>query len=376
MAKDDAQERNEDPTQKRLQQAKEKGQTPKSKEISTILILLASGVTFIWLGSGIFNGFRGLFSSAFQIDRNIIFDHRHLMDQFIKMMFDALYIIGPFLFILVLVAIISPFFMGSVTFSWEVISLKFEKLDPIQGMKKHFSMNSLMEIVKAVFKLIIVGVVYVVFMLAEYPYIISLGTEDAIQGILNSGHSLVWGFIWLSLSLVIVVFFDVPFQFWNHTRELRMTRQELKDEFKDTDGRPEVKAKIKSIQREVARRRMMAEVGKADVVIVNPAHFACALRYKPESMAAPILVAKGVELIALQIKKIAQEQHIPIVSAPPLARSIFYYTKLNQEIPAGLYIAVAQVLAYIFQLKQSGILHIEKELEMGDLPIPDDMQRY
>lgn len=376
MAKDDAQERNEDPTQKRLQQAKEKGQTPKSKEIGTILILLVSGGIFIWLGGSIFNGFRQLFSSAFQIDRNIIFDHQHLMDQFVKIMFDALYIIGPFLFILVLVAIISPLLMGSVTFSWEVISLKFEKLDPIQGIKKYFSLNSLMEIFKAIFKLIIVGAIYVLIMLVEYPYIISLGTQEAIQGILNSGQTLVWGFIWLSLSLVIVVVFDVPFQFWNHTRELRMTHQELKDEFKETDGRPEVKAKIKSIQREMARRRMMAEVSKADVVIVNPAHFACALRYKPESMAAPVLVAKGVELIALHIKKIAQEQHIPIVSAPPLARSIFYYTKLNQEIPAGLYVAVAQVLAYIFQLRQSGILNSEKELEMGDLPIPDDFKSH
>ena len=174
--------------------------------------------------------------------------------------------------------------------------------------------------------------------------------------------------------MILIALVDIPFQLWDHNKQLRMTHQEVRDDNKDTEGDPELRGRVKRMQREVAQRRMMAEVPKADVVITNPEHYSVALKYDQDSMSAPVVVAKGTDLMALQIRTIANEHRVPIIEAPPLARALHHTTDLEQEIPAGLYLAVAKVLAYIFQIKQKPGWHKRRGLRLDDLPIPDDMQ--
>jgi flagellar biosynthesis protein FlhB len=185
-----------------------------------------------------------------------------------------------------------------------------------------------------------------------------------------------WTFLMLAASLILVALVDVPFQLWNHQKQLRMTKQEIKDEFKETEGKPEVKSKIRQTQMEISRRRMMAEVPKADVVVTNPTHYAVALRYDQKGMGAPRVVAKGADLVAAEIRELARKAGVPLFAAPPLARALYYSTRLDQEIPAGLYVAVAQVLAYVYQLRNARRQgRATRPLPPQDLPVPDELLR-
>jgi flagellar biosynthetic protein FlhB len=192
-------------------------------------------------------------------------------------------------------------------------------------------------------------------------------------GLTTAAHLIIWSFLMISLGTILIAAIDVPFQLWQHSRQLRMTRQEVRDEMKESEGRPEVKQQIRRLQRELAQRRMMQEVPKADVIVTNPTHFAVALRYDAGKMRAPRVVAKGADLIARNIRTIGAEHRVPVFEAPPLARALFYGAELDQEIPEGLYLAVAQVLAYVMQLRdpRPGAMPTPP----GDLPIPPELRR-
>ena len=375
MAEDTGQERTEQPTPRKLQQAREKGQTPTSRELNTMLMMLVAGASVMIIGPGIVDDFLIMFKRHLNISRENIFDITSMPVMLESAIIDALITISPFFALMILAAVAGPLMMGGVTFSTQALSFKWDKLDPIKGMGRVFSKKGLVELLKALIKFIIIGTTAILFLYTKIDIYLGLGAEPLVQSLPHMANLLVWSFLAISSVLVFIALIDVPFQIYDYTQQLKMTFQEIKDENKDTEGNPDVKGRVKNTQREIAQRRMMAEVPKADVIITNPEHYSVAIKYDQENMAAPIVVAKGVDMIAMHIRTIAREHEVPILQAPPLARALHHTTKIDEEIPAALYLAVAQVLAYIFKLRTDRNWNKrKKEHKLNDLPIPEDMK--
>lgn len=374
MAQNDGQERTESATSKRLTEAREKGQIPRSRELATMAMLMTSAAAFMLVGDQIINGLLELLNKNLNIERDVIFDVQAMPNLFLQSIFDALFIITPFFIFMVIVAILSSLALSGWNFSPSALAFKWEKLDPIKGMKRVFAVRGLIELIKALVKFLIIGSAAVAILYQKSDMFLSLGTKSIDVAISDLGSLLVLSFLTISMTLILLAVIDVPFQVWDNAKQLKMTKQEVRDEMKQTEGNPEVKAKIRQVQREMAQRRMMEHVPNADVIITNPTHYAVALRYDPNNMLAPVLIAKGMDLIAGNIRDVANSHNIPILSSPALARALYYSTELDQEIPIGLFQAVAQVLAYIFHLKETGSSATEtKALE--NLPIPQELRR-
>lgn len=371
---DTGQERSEEPTARRRQQAREKGQVPQSRELNTMLMMLAAGAALIIVGPGMAEGFASLITSHLSIERELIFDPMAMVELLKQGITEAFITLLPFFAIVTAAAIAGPVMMGGVNFSMQSIAFKVEKLDPVKGMKRVFSVRGLVELTKALAKFLVIGLVAIIYLYGQAEDYLALSYEPVNQAIGHTMSLLAWAFLVIASALVLIAAVDVPFQYWDHKKQLRMTRQEVKDENKDTEGNPEVRGRVRNVQREMAQRRMMAEVPQADVVITNPEHYSVALKYEQSSSGAPIVVAKGVDMIAMQIRTIAREHNVVLMQAPPLARALYHTTELDEEIPAGLYLAVAQVLAYVFQLKTATKAQKAKDHKMDNLPIPDDMQ--
>ena len=371
MAGDDGLERSEQPTPKRLREAREKGQVPRSRELNTTVLMLASAGGLLVMGEGMLGRFAQLLQTQLVIDRRAALDSATLVPALGDALLGAVSILAPFLVLVTLAAGLGAVIIGGWSFSPQSLGFKWEKLDPLKGLGRVFSARGLMELVKALAKFVLVGGVAVLLLWHFEAELMGLDREPLVPALAHAAHLYGWMFLGLSATLVLIAAVDVPFQLWEHNRQLRMTRQELKDEHKETEGHPEVKGRVRNMQRQMARRRMMEAVPKADVVVTNPTHFAVALRYDPETMAAPRLVAKGADLVAAQIRRIARDNGVTLVEAPPLARALYASTKLDQEIPAGLYVAVAHILAYVFQLRTHRGTRNEPA-PPGDLPIPDE----
>lgn len=375
MAEDTGQERTEQPTPRRIQQAREKGQVPTSRELNTMLMMLIAGASIMFVGPGIVEDLLQMFKQYLSISRENIFDTSSMPVLLEKAIIDALITLSPFFTLMVLSALAGPLMMGGVTFSTKALSFKWDKLNPITGMGRVFSKKGLVELVKALLKFIIIGTTAILFLYSEADTYLGLGDEPLFQALSHTADLLVWSFLSIASVLVFIALIDVPFQIFDYTQQLKMTFQEIKDENKDTEGNPDVKGRLKNTQREIAQRRMMAEVPKADVIITNPEHYSVAIKYEADGMRAPIVVAKGVDIMAMQIRTIAREHEVPILQAPPLARALHHTTEIDEEIPAALYLAVAQVLAYIFKLRTDPRWNKrKKEHKINDLPIPDDMK--
>lgn len=375
MAQDEGQERTEEATPKKLREAREKGQIPRSRELNTLLMIVFCGVGLMLMGQHIVQGLNKAFEIGFVLDREHVFDPYYLIQKLGDAVAEAFLALVPFLVLTVIIALVAPLFVGGWGFSTEALMLKLDKLDPIKGMKRVFGPQGLMELVKALAKFSLVLLMVCVTLWFFVGDVLGLAAEPVDQGIRHAGEIIVWIFLLASSGLVLIAAVDVPFQLWNHARQLRMTKQEIRDEYKDTEGKPEVKRKIREAQAEMARRRMMTEVPKADVIITNPTHFAIALKYDPKTMAAPVVLAKGADLIAAEIRRIAVESKVPLMSSPALARSIYYTTEIGAEVPAGLYRAVAMVLAYVFQTKHKRRFYTARPLSMPDVPIPEELRR-
>jgi flagellar biosynthetic protein FlhB len=276
---------------------------------------------------------------------------------------------------MVIAAIAAPLALGGWVFSWEAIEPKFEKLDPIKGVPRLFALRGLIELVKALLKFLLVFAVAVLLFKTFLNELVGLSGEPLEQSIGHGLHVIALCFLLLSASLIVVVMFDVPYQLWDHAKKLKMTLQEIKDEMKETEGSPEVKGRLRRMQMEMAQNRMMAEVPKADVIVTNPSHYAVALKYDPHSTGAPKLVAKGVDLMAAQIRNLAAAANVPMLASPPLARALYYSTDLDKEIPQGLYLAVAQVLAYVYQLKTARQNRWDEPLPPGDIKVPEEFKQ-
>jgi flagellar biosynthetic protein FlhB len=304
--------------------------------------------------------------NGFRLSRNDVFDHETLMIKLGEAVSSALTGIGPFLMLMTVVAIFTPLLIGGWTFSPEAMAFKGDRINPLSGLKRIFSSKGLMELIKALAKFLVVSLVAVTFLWAKADDFLGLGLQPLSDALTHAGWLAGQSFLVVSTTLILIAAIDVPFQLWDHSQKLKMTLQEVRDELKDTEGKPEIKSKVRQLQQEMAQRRMMEAVPDADVIITNPTHYSVALKYAHDKMAVPVVVASGKDLIALKIREIANQHGIEIFEAPPLARALFANCKLNQEIPAQLYFAVAQILAFVFQLRAAR----EQGLEMPQRPDP------
>ena len=347
------QERTEQPTERRLQEARKKGQVPRSKELNTMLSLLLASISLLIFGGYISQNLMQISVEGFSIPRELAFDTAQLPFQFMYMVSQALLALSPFMAIMLVSVFAGPLLMGGWSFSLETISFKLEKLDPIKGLARIFSLKSLVELAKALAKFVLLlGAAILVFFSIDQQ-LLSLSSMTPKAAGLEAATILVQVLLILSATMILIVALDVPFELWNHSKQLRMTKQEIKDEMKETDGNPQVKQRIRTLQRQLAESRMMEDVKTADVVITNPTHYAVALQYLDRPGSAPKVLAKGKDLTALRIRSIAADCDIPIFEAPPLARALYRSTEIGYEIPHVLYMAVARVLAYVFQLKNA-----------------------
>lgn len=346
------QEKTEEPTPKRLDDARKKGQIARSRDFNTMIIIALAAVGLIILGKSMVIDIGDLMAKYFQPDRADIFDPHGTLRWFYAAILDGVWIIVPFLALMLVAAIFAPILIGGWAFSWEAVTPKLNKLDPVKGIKRIFSAKGLMELIKAMAKFFLVAAVALVVIKANVHEYLGLGAMPVEAALVKSAELITWAFLLITIALMIIAAIDVPFQIWDHTKQMRMTMQEVKDEMKDTEGKPEVKGKIRQLQRQMAEARMMDAVPDADVVITNPTHFAIALKYDPDTMRAPLVLARGADVMAGNIRRVAAANEILLMEAPPLARALYHTTDIGQEIPHGLYVAVAQVLAYVFQLRE------------------------
>ncbi|MBL4899493.1 MAG: flagellar biosynthesis protein FlhB, partial [Colwellia sp.] len=278
-------------------------------------------------------------------------------------------------FIIVIAAFIGNTLLGGMSFSWEAMAPKASRLSPAAGFKRMFGVQAAVELIKSILKFFVVFIVAYLLLTGLFDQILGLSLESTPTNFIHAVNMLLWMFLTLALSIGIIAIIDAPYQVWNHTRQLKMTKQEIKDEHKNTEGNPEVKGRIKRTQYEMSQRRMMGEVPNSDVVITNPTHYSIALKYDAVVGGAPRLVAKGIDEMAIHIRTIAKENGVEIIQSAALARSLYYTSEIDQDIPEELYAAVAQVLAFIFQLNEHKKGRAKKPIPIAKkLPIPEEFK--
>ncbi|SDT96510.1 flagellar biosynthesis protein FlhB [Halopseudomonas salegens] len=372
---DSSQEKTEEPTPKKLKDAKDKGQVARSKELNTLAVVMVAALGLMSFGTSMAGRMLDIMAYNFTIEREALYQTDSMGWHLMASVEQGLYILGPLIAMLLVASLVGPVLLGGWLFSAKSMAPKFERMNPLSGLKRMFSMNALVELLKALAKFLVVLTVALIVLNMFRDELMGLGKETLPEAIYHSVWILATALVFLACSLIVIAAVDIPFQIYDNNKKLKMTKQEVKDEYKDSEGKPEVKAKVRQLQREVADRKMLAEVPNADVVITNPTHFAVALKYDPERSGAPMLVAKGGDFMAQKIREIAQEHQVMILESPPLARAVFYSTELDREIPAGLYLAVAQVLAYVFQLQQYQAGKSKKPPKPPEPTIPDDFRR-
>lgn len=374
MSEEDSQEKTEQPSAKRLRESRQKGQIARSKDFNATFILLFSSIGFLMFGKQLTYHLAMMMRQAFEFNTNIIETHSIVTHKLVFLMNAGLLSLVPVLIVIFILSFIAPLLMGGWVFSVETLQPKVSRMNLFKGLKRMVSLKGLVEMIKSFFKFLLVAIVSVIVLKQQIPQLLSLADMTVDSAIGNGAYIIVKSFVLIASSMVIIALVDVPFQLYEHNKQMKMSKQELKDEYKETEGKPEVKSAIRRAQQEIARRRMMSEVPKASVIITNPTHYAVALRYDQKGKRAPIVVAKGKDLIAFHIAKIAKENDVPILAVPPLARAVYFSTKLNKEIPRGLYVAVAQVLAYVFQLRNKQYYDHNPEI-LQNVPIPADLVR-
>jgi flagellar biosynthesis protein FlhB len=373
MAEDDSQEKTEEASGRKIEKAREEGQVPRSRDLTTSVVLLLGSIALFYYADFMGGKFVDMMRVNLVLSRETIFDPNAMVSHVVTGLFQGLLSMAPFMALMLLAAIIGPVALGGWLFSTDAVMPKLSRMSPLAGLKRMFSMKSLIELLKATAKVsIIIGAT--IFLLKFYAQPMFRISDESINGaIIHSTKIGGYALIALSACTLIIAAFDVPLQIFEYNKKLKMSKQEVKDESKDTDGKPEVKGRIRQLQREIAQRRMMSNVPTADVIITNPTHYAVALKYNPESMATPILLAKGGDNIALKIREIGKAHGIEIIESPVLARAIFHTTDLDNEIPSGLYLAVAQVLAYVFQLRTYRKGRGQKPRYPSNINVPKDM---
>jgi flagellar biosynthetic protein FlhB len=370
------QDKTEDPTEKKKKDAREKGEIARSKELNTLAIMLAGSGALLIFGGALAQDLMELMRMNFSLSREVILDQRAMGTYLLHSGQIALLAIQPVMITLLLAAVIGPISLGGWLFSAGTMAPKFSRMNPGAGLKRMFSAKAVVELLKALAKFFIILFVALAVLSSDIDDLLRIAHEPLDMAIIHSLQVVGWSTLWMACGLIIIAAVDVPVQLWETAKKLKMTKQEIRDEHKDQEGRPEVKQRIRQLQREMSQRRMMAAIPDADVVITNPTHYAVALKYDPDKGGAPMLVAKGSDFLALKMREIAVANEVMLLESPALARSIYYSTELEQEIPGGLYLAVAQVLAYVYQIRQHRAGKGKRPDPLkDDLPIPPDLRR-
>jgi len=373
MAEESDLERTEAPTPQRLEKAREEGQVPQTRELATFLVLMIGGaalwVTADMVGRSLANIVRG--SLAFE--PAVARDSHFVFDKLDGQILEAALALAPFLLLVIVATLAAPMLMHGWMFSTKALVPKFSRLSPLAGFKRVFSHEGLAELVKSIAKVALLGGIATWLVWANLDEAFSLGIEEPHQAVVHLGDLIGRIFLLATGAMIFIVVLDVPYQLWSHLNRLKMTVEQVRQELKENEGDPYLKARVRATQREMARRRMMAEVPTADVVVTNPTHYAVALKYSEGKMGAPRVVAKGADAVAAKIRELAVEHRVPLLEAPPLARALYRHTDLGDEIPATLYAAVAEVLAYVFQLRhyqKAGGAHPNVPI---NLPVPPEL---
>ena len=367
------QERTEDATEERKRKARVEGQVVRSRELISVA-LVASGAVglFVFTPAAlrvIQEASRALFEATSDID---VAPERLIVIAINESVGAMAWALGPFMLLVLVVGVGASLLVGGWNFSVQALTPKLERLDPIKGLGRMFSMRSLVELVKSILKFLFISAVAVAVLYASVEWLMTLVFFDVAQAMTAGVTLIAWALLAYAAALAVVAAIDLPFQIAQHNKQLKMTRQEVKDELKNSEGRPEVKARIRRLQQELANREMLGDVPEATVVLTNPEHYAVALRYD-ENLAAPVVCARGVDQMALRIREVAQAHSVEILRLPPLARAIYHNSKLGDEIPLDLYVPVAQVLAYIAQLNDYRAGRLATPPTLGPVTVPGDL---
>jgi flagellar biosynthetic protein FlhB len=368
VAESSAQDRTEEATPRRKREARERGQVPRSRELSTAAVVGAAVLILTVAGSHVAAAALSFMRGALQVDAAMLVDPTQVAVIAGRQMRRGLTVVAPLLGGTVIAALAAPALLGGWNISVRALQPDFSRVNPARGLGRILSVQGLFELSKSIMKFALLGAIGAFFIWHHRAELSELGLEAADAGAGHLARLVVGCLGWMTLGLVLIASVDAPYQRWNYLKQLRMTKQEIRDEYKQSEGRPEVKAKIRRIQHEMARRRMMEKVPTADVVVTNPTHYAVALKYTAGTMRAPVVVAKGVDVLAAAIRELAEQNRVPLVAAPPLARALYREVDLDAEIPVPLYAAVAQVLTYVYQLRNWNGGLKPKVPEIGDVP--------
>ncbi len=373
MSEDSDLEKTEPASGRKIEKAREQGQVPKSQELMSFVSMIVASSTLIMMSTTFLEYFSKLMKQALIFDRKLITNPHDTLEVFYHMAWDTLFILLPFLVIVMIAVIVSSMSMTGMLFSLESLAPKFDKLNPIAGLGRMFSKNSLVQLSLSVLKAILIGSLAYLVVQNRQAELLGLISEPFAESFNHVWQIVIWTFIWLAGSMLFLVLIDVPYQLYTYNEQMKMTKQEAKDEAKESDGNPEIKSRIRSLQRQAARKRMMSNVPQADVIVTNPTHFAVALKYDNKEMAAPIVLAKGTLKLAERIIEIGKENKIAVLQYPPLARALYKHVEVEQEIPSALYSAVAEILAYIYQLRRYETLGGERPEMPKNLEVPEDL---
>lgn len=375
MAEESDLERTEPASARRLEQAREDGNVPQSRELMAFMVLAAGGGTFWVFGSWIAHRAADVVRHGLSFSRAAAFDTSVMREGAFDLSVEAFVFAAP-IFIAIIAAIVAtPLLMGGWILSPKAMQLDLTRMDPVKGVGRMFSWQSIAELIKAILKALLIGLVLFWVVRYEQDRLFALISQPIEVGLVSFSRLLFLSFVALIAGLALIAAIDVPFQLYQYHDRLKMTREELRQESKESEGDPHLKARIRSQQREMARGRMMAEVPKADVVVTNPTHFAVALKYDGDRMQAPVVVAKGMNLIADRIREIAGDNAVPLLEAPPLARALYRHAEIGDPIPASLYTSVAEVMAWVYQLKAfaKGDRSLGEPDMPRDIPVPPDL---
>lgn len=344
-------EKTEPASQKKIDDARREGDVPRSRELATFTVLMTAGVCLWTFGSSLIRQLSATLVSGLTLDREQIYNSDVLINRVTTDIGSVLIACLPLAFAIMFVALASPLLIGGWLFTAKSFMPNFGKLNPIKGLGNMVSKNALVELFKALAKTLVVGVVAWFVVMSEKEAVLGLAVEPILAGSTHLAHLVAMSFLYMVGGLGLIAAIDGPYQMWHYADKLKMTRQEMIQESKESDGNPQMKGKIRQMQREMSKRRMMADVPTADVVVTNPTHYAVALKYTDGQGGAPRVVAKGSDEVAAKIRELARENKVALLEAPALARALHKHTEIGDEIPEALYSAVAEVLAYVFQLR-------------------------
>jgi flagellar biosynthetic protein FlhB len=350
MAEKSSAEQTEEPTARKLRNARDEGQVARSVELPAAAVTIGAILVMFFMGGYWIKQMAEIFASGFKFDRKTLDNPDLMVTAFVQQISEAFLLIVPILLVTAVMAVLSSGATGGYLFSLKSTLPKFSKLSLLSGFTRMFGTNAAVELLKAILKFSIVSIVLWALVSRQMDQMMQLGQMAIEPALAAAGWMIVESALWLSLSLLVIALIDAPYQKYSFTKRMRMTKQEVIDEMKDMEGRPEVKQQIRRRQREMANNRMIQKVQDADVVITNPEHFAVALSYDPTGDGAPILLAKGSDHMAARIREEAQKHGVEMFAAPPLARALYFSTEVDHPVPEALYLAVAQVIAYVFGL--------------------------